>query len=445
MPLSPDDRALVAALRTSIAAEAPALAAVHVERAPALGRDAAAIAADAAMLGAGNALAYIRQLEVARAPRRAGDRMGKRAFAVRFPFGDRVARPGVRAWILAEDKLVEAAPPRAGGDGNAAATVVHVDAHAASVALNAAVHALCATTGKVLLVPGDGTPLEPLARALVGAGARLTVEAGGASRAAELVRSADSVTVIAPGSVRASVVGGRAAAGYATDAPAIYVIFPAYYDRAELRQIVRSVAADLRASPSGSTDVEVAICRTWEQRALFRELLVKELAGKGSAPVDLAERRIPGVSGEPRPERAPGLSIAILDADEPADFPRLASAYLATDASAAHAVSAFVHPLELEKAARVRVVDDVLASASASSVAINARPTLAYLIGAVPFGPQGQAVQNAARVDGHDRVVIEAPFHMAPCEARGWALARDRFDHAPSFPRAVGLAVRAIF
>ncbi|MFO0614332.1 MAG: hypothetical protein U0414_17225 [Polyangiaceae bacterium] len=46
---------------------------------------------------------------------------------------------------------------------------------------------------------------------------------------------------------------------------------------------------------------------------------------------------------------------------------------------------------------------------------------------------------------GEDRVLIEAPFHLAPCEARAWARARDRYDHAPTLPRAIGLAFRAIF
>lgn len=437
MPLSSDDRALLAALRASIASEAPALAAHYVERAPALGRDAAALAADAAMLGAGNALAYLRQLELARSPRRDGDRMGRRAFAVQLPFGDRVARPGVRAWVLAEDRVGEVAP-RAPD----ASVVVHVDALAPSVTLNAVAHALLVGGGRVTLVPADGAPADVLGRALAGASTRVTVERG--ATASALAKAAGGVTVVAPSAARAAIVDAvgptRTVAGYATDTPAIYVIFPAYYDRAELRQLVRSVAADLRASPSGSTDVEIAICRTWEQRALFRELLAKELGGEPPA-----ERRIARGSNETPAARAPGLSIAVLDTDVPGELPALASAFLTSAGNASHAVAAFAHPLDLENAERARAVDDLLASTSARSVAINARPTLAYLLGAVPFGPRGQGIQNAARVDGDERVVIEAAFHLAPCEARGWARARDRYDHAPSFPRAVGLALRAIF
>lgn len=442
MPLSPDDRALALALRGSIAAEAVALGGLYAAKTKALGRDTAAIAADAALLGAGNALSYLRQVELARPPRRDGARMGLAAYAARLPFGDRVARPGVRAWLLADEALTEA--PVEAGDA-----LVYADVSAPSVVLNAAVQALFGARGKVTVLVEEAW-VAPIGRALGRAGARVHVEAGGAPRAAELARQAAVVTAIAKGADRAAIAEGAtreetkpALRGYDTDAPATYVVFPHYYDKAELRQIARSVAADLRASPAALDDVDVVVCRTWEQRALFAEILGGELAPKGDARTPIPERRVGrDGSAEARPA---GLGLTVLDTDAPGDLPIRASAWLASAAGRTHAVAAWVHVLELEKPGRARAVDELLLASGAGCIALNARPSLAYLLGAVPFGPSGQGVQNAPRTAGATRVLVEAPFHMAPCEARGWALARDRYEHAPSLPRAVGLALRAIF
>lgn len=441
MPLSSEERVLARALGGSIAAEASALAALYRERVAGLapdGRDGTALAADAELLGAGNALAFVRQLERARSPKRDGARMGASAYAVRFPFSDRVARPGVRAWLLSRETIVDA-PPSAGGS-----TLVYVRATPPSVALNAALTGLLVLGGKVTLVV-DAAAAPVLSRALAGAGERIAVEPGDVAHTVALCGTADRVVAIAPEAERAALRAGKTSiGGYATDAPATYVVFPYYYDTRELRHLARQVAADVRAAPSGTTDVDVVVCRSWEQRALFTGMLSSELTSKGATGEEIPVRRVARAADALSP-REGRVSFTILDTDAHAEFASLASAYLARPETSAHALSAFVHPLDLEKPARVREVDEMLAGTRASMVAINARPTLGYLLGAVPFGPLDGGAQNALRVAGHDRVIVEAPFHLAPCEARGWAAARSRFDRAPTFPRAVGLALRAIF
>jgi hypothetical protein len=401
---------------------------------------------DGHLLGTGATSNFLRRL-ASRGPkavRRAKpDRMDRPTFGVRTPLRDRVARP----WTSIEAILPKAASPVSlldTAEVTRTASVAFTDAIAPGIAMNLALsEVFVEDRSPVLVVEHEAlgkaveralAPLieKDLAKVRIGS-VNDAVEAGRDEKAERVVGVTSEANLTKLEGVR-----GEMVSGFATDVPSTFAIAPFPYDRSELVRMARLASAELLAPPCGTEGVEIVASRTWIQRPLFIDLL-KDAVKQASARV-----RVVRTDGPPLDEDEPGIVFVEVDSDYVGDYFDLASKHIES-AEGRWLVTAFAHPMELERPSFESDLEAFLAGLSATTLGINARASLLYLDGALPVGRRGKTIQNALALRGVDRALIESPLRWSACEVGAWGEARARYEESPSLGRAVGLAGRAFF
>jgi len=235
-------------------------------------------------------------------------------------------------------------------------------------------------------------------------------------------------------------VRGEQVSGFATDVPSTLAIAPFLYDKSELVRMARLAATELVAPPCGTTGVEIVAARGWLQRPIFIELL-KEAVTRAGSSARVCVVRTEGPLVEPA---EPGIAFVEVDADFPGDFFHLATKHIEEDGGR-WLVTAFAHPMELERPSFESDLEAFLAGLSATTLGINARASLLYLDGALPVGRRGKTIQNGLALRGVDRALIESPLRWSACESGAWGAQRARYEASPSLAGGLSLGARALF